>query len=120
MPKHHHDGDLSLSPAPKRPLADEPEYVLDRDGGPTRKQLAYLRGLAMRTGQTFAYPRTAAAASSEIRRLKALAPSTAVEREIERHDWTDEAAAREANCDVPIRPDELAGFGAACTWSHRS
>jgi hypothetical protein len=87
---------------------------------PTARQLAYLKALAQRTGQSFTWPTTRAAASSEIRRLKAAAPSSQLEREIERHDWAGEAAAREANCDVPIRPDELTGFGAQCTWRQRS
>ena len=38
---------------------------------PTAKQLAYLRALAERTGQTFATPRTSRDASAEIQRLKA-------------------------------------------------
>ena len=37
---------------------------------PTERQLTYLRSLAIRAGQTFATPRTAAAASIEIRRLR--------------------------------------------------
>ena len=59
---------------------------------PTARQLAYLKALAQRTGQSFTWPTTRAAASSEIRRLKAAAPTNQVEREIERPDWwpTDE------------------------------
>ena len=37
---------------------------------PTQRQLAYLRSLADRTGQTFAYPHTRGQASREIQRLK--------------------------------------------------
>ena len=33
---------------------------------PTRKQLAYLRSLANRSGTTFTYPRSSAQASAEI------------------------------------------------------
>jgi hypothetical protein len=40
---------------------------------PTAKQLAFLRALAQRTGETFASPRTRAEASSEIRRPAAQA-----------------------------------------------
>ena len=115
-----HHGDLGLSPTPERYPHDEFAYVPDYDDRPSRKQLSYLRALAMRTGQTFAYPRTAAAASREIQRLKVLAPSSKIEREVERHDWAAETAAREANCDVPIRPHELAGYGSSTTWSQRS
>jgi hypothetical protein len=38
---------------------------------PTEKQLALLRSLALRRGETFAYPLNRLAASSEIRRLLA-------------------------------------------------
>ena len=37
---------------------------------PTAKQLAHLRQLATRFGQSFAYPHTRAQASAEIRRLR--------------------------------------------------
>jgi hypothetical protein len=87
---------------------------------PTARQLSCLRALAQRSGQTFTWPGTRAAASREIRRLKQAAPSTRVERELERFDWAAEAAAREANCDVPIRPDELQGYGSSATWRRRS
>jgi hypothetical protein len=82
--------------------------------------MSYLKSLAHRTGQTFTWPATRSAASAEIRRLELLAPSSEVNREMERHDWPAEAAAREASCDVPIRPDELAGYGSSTTWSQRS
>ncbi len=38
---------------------------------PTKPQLAYLRSLADRTGQTFTYPHTFDDASAEIDRLRA-------------------------------------------------
>ena len=85
---------------------------------PTSRQLAYLRTLAQRTGRTLTWPTTRGAASREIRRLETLPPTSQVEREMERHDWAAEAAAREANCDVPIRPHELDGYGSNCQWSH--
>ena len=87
---------------------------------PTSRQLAYLRALAQRTGQTFTWPTTSGAASREIRRLEALPPVSQVDREMERHDWAAETEAREANCDVPIRPHELDGYGSSTTWSQRS
>jgi len=37
---------------------------------PTGRQLAYLRSLAIRAGQTFTYPQTRRQASREIHRLK--------------------------------------------------
>jgi hypothetical protein len=51
---------------------------------PTRRQLAYLRVLADRAGQTFSYPRTQAHASREIQRLKNTPASAPLERAIER------------------------------------
>jgi hypothetical protein len=87
---------------------------------PTARQLSYLRALAERAGQTFTWPRTRAEATREIRRLKAATPSSRIERDLERLDWTAEAAAREANCDVPIRSDELQGYGSSATWRRRS
>ena len=53
---------------------------------PTPKQLAYLRALANRTGQTFTYPRTPAAASRQIQRLMNARPSTGLERALETDD----------------------------------
>lgn len=86
---------------------------------PTARQLNYLRALAQRAGQTFTWPRTRVQASREIRRLKAVTPSSAIERELERVDWPADVGAREANCDVPIRPAELQGYGSAATWRRR-
>jgi hypothetical protein len=87
---------------------------------PSARQLAYLRALAQRTGQTFTWPATRAQASREIRRLRSAVPSSRVERAIEEQDWAGEAAARECNCDVPIRPEELQGYGSSATWRRRS
>ena len=87
---------------------------------PSQKQLTYLKALANRTGQTFTYPKTSAQASSEIQRLKSARPSSRTELAIERFDLAAENAAREANCDVTIRPDEIAGWGSSATWSQRS
>ena len=53
---------------------------------PTAKQLAFLRALAQRTGETFSYPRTRAQASSETRRLQQRKPSTRLERFLDRRD----------------------------------
>src|SRR5436305_1601787 len=80
---------------------------------PTSRQLSYLRALAQRADQTFTWPSTQREASREIRRLKAATPSSPGEREFERLDWSAEATAREANCDVPIRSDELQGYGSS-------
>jgi hypothetical protein len=84
---------------------------------PSARQLAYLRSLANRAGQTFAYPQTSAQASAEIRRLKAQEPSTQVERAIERLD--DRAARESAEDAVAVRSFEIVGYGSNATWSQR-
>ena len=53
---------------------------------PTSKQLAYLRSLAQRTGETFTYPHTKAQASAEIRRLRSRETSSPQERRREQRD----------------------------------
>jgi hypothetical protein len=88
---------------------------------PSARQLSYLRALAHRTGQSFAYPKTQRQASEEIRRLKAVRPSSRIEPYLEKFDLASEQAARAANCDAPVCIDsEVAGFGATATWSGRS
>jgi hypothetical protein len=85
------------------------------DAPPTPKQLSYLRSLAQRAGQTFVVPRTRAQASNEIRRLKAIRSSGFTFAELE-----TENAARVAHHDAAlVRPDEVAGYGADCSWSYR-
>lgn len=59
---------------------------------PTARQLAYLRALAQRTGQTFAYPTTMADASAEINRLKQAQLSSRNERYVERKLIADQIA----------------------------
>jgi hypothetical protein len=86
---------------------------------PTQRQLAYLRSLADRTGQTFAYPHSRGQASREIQRLKRARSSTRAERSIERKDIAD-AIARGPEDAAAVRPDEVAGFGSTATWSKRS
>ena len=79
---------------------------------PTAKQLAYLRALAQRTGETFATPRTAAQASEEISRLRGRQPSNRTERAVERRDVQERP--REA---TRIRRDEFRGYGANAHWA---
>jgi hypothetical protein len=86
---------------------------------PTPKQLAYLRALAQRSGQTFASPRTSREASAEIRRLKATPAESRVERRIERHEIADAIAAGPQDSARVIR-SEVTGFGSSATWSRRS
>jgi hypothetical protein len=86
------------------------------DDRPTAKQLGYLRTLADRTGQTFAYPRTCAQASAEIRRLKVAAPSTRLERELERREIADAIARGPENAAAVDLDRDVAGYGSTATW----
>lgn len=85
---------------------------------PTARQLAYLKALAERTGQTFAYPHTSAQASAQIARLKRTAPSTRTERALEQLD--DRVARELAQDPSAIHGFEIAGYGSSATWSQRS
>ncbi len=84
---------------------------------PTPKQLAYLRALAQRTGQTFAIPRTTREASAEIRRLKAAPAESQLERRIE-HDEIADAIGTGSQDSVRVTRDEVTGYGSNCRWSH--
>jgi hypothetical protein len=84
---------------------------------PTRRQLAYLRVLADRAGQTFTYPITREDASRQINRLKRVEPSTRTERRVERKLIAD-AIATGPTDSTRVRDDELAGYGSSATWAH--
>ena len=86
---------------------------------PTLKQLAYLRALAERTGQTFATPRTSRDASAEIRRLKGTPAEGRLERRIERDEIAD-AIGTGAEDGVRVARSEVTGYGSSATWSKRS
>ena len=86
---------------------------------PTLKQLAYLRALAERTGQTFATPRTCRDASAEIRRLKAAPMGSQLERKIERNAIAD-AISTGAQDSVRVTRREVTGYGSSATWRQRS
>jgi hypothetical protein len=100
---------------------DQTEYVpAFEEPRPTPKQLNYLRSLAQRTGQTFAYPRTAGQASREIRRLKNTPASSRTRVRIERKQIADQIAAGPANNSTAVRVDEITGHGSTATWAqHR-
>jgi hypothetical protein len=85
---------------------------------PSRRQLKYLRTLAIRTGQTFTPPTSMYDASQQVDRLKRTPASTRLEIELERRDIAPENAARERNCDVLVTRRELTGYGSDCRWSH--
>ena len=62
---------------------------------PTARQLAYLKALAPRTGQTFTYPKTIADARAKISSRKTAPPSSRAERHIERKFIADQIHAGE-------------------------
>lgn len=84
------------------------------------RQLHYLRGMANRTGQTFTNPQTSSEASAEIERLRNTPRLSRfdrlLERDLESFGWDAEQAARERNCDVPISPEEVEGYGSTAAW----
>jgi hypothetical protein len=83
---------------------------------PSARQLSYLKALAERTGQTFQWPSSSAAASREIQRLKRTQPSTKLERALERFgDTPTIEAAQDA---ASIQGFEVVGYGSKCRWSH--
>lgn len=85
---------------------------------PTSKQLKYLRHLAMQSGQSFAYPRTRAEASAEIKRLKGSGRMSAADRRREAHELSHKVAGRGGDA-AAVRSSELAGYGSSATWSQR-
>ena len=84
----------------------------------TRKQLAYLRVLAQRTGETFAYPTTASQASDEINRLLNRSPSTRIEQHLDRREIQAMMAERPDNA-TRIREDETIGHGSSAAWTDK-
>jgi hypothetical protein len=83
---------------------------------PTRRQLAYLKVLADRAGQTFTYPITHEEASLQINRLKRTEPSTRTERRVERKLIAD-AITTGPHDSTRVRDDELVGYGSSATWA---
>jgi hypothetical protein len=83
---------------------------------PTPKQLRYLRDLAMRTGQSFAYPGTSAEASREIERLKETSLTPAADRRRELHDVSRDLDEHRGDA-ARVRKDELTGYGSTARWS---
>jgi hypothetical protein len=83
---------------------------------PTRRQLAYLKSLADRTGQTFTYPQTGRQARAEINRLTHTKPSSRTERSVERKLIADQIAAGPIDA-ARVRDDEIHGHGSTATWT---
>ena len=83
---------------------------------PTRKQLAYLRSLANRSGTTFTYPRTSSQASAEIKRLQGLAQSSQADRTREQRAVQRDLAERPQDASQ-VRRDEVRGYGSNARWA---
>ena len=79
--------------------------------------MRYLKTLADRRGQTFTYPKTAAEASREIRRLKTTTPSTRTERYLERKAIADQIATGPVHDGTRVLEHEISGHGSSATWT---
>ncbi|MHB8659786.1 MAG: hypothetical protein ACYC91_17925 [Solirubrobacteraceae bacterium] len=99
------------------PTTPDPEASMTHKP-PSSKQLKFLKALADRTGQTFEWPTSSAAASREIQRLKNTRPSTGLERAIERSG--DTKAIEAAQDATEIHGFEIVGYGSSCSWSERA
>jgi hypothetical protein len=82
---------------------------------PSSMQLSYLRDLAMRTGQSFAYPQTFGEASTAIRRLERAKPTSRAERRRERSQVRRDMAERRGDA-ARVRPGETRGWGSSASW----
>ena len=85
---------------------------------PTPKQLAYLKGLAAKTGTTFAYPQTSAQASAEIKRLQQQPRSGAGDARRERRAVQHDLQTRPDDA-TAIRARDTRGYGSSARWAHR-
>jgi hypothetical protein len=82
---------------------------------PTSKQLRYLRALAERCGESFAYPTTAAEASAEIDRMKGRSRSSRADRRRDVAGVRDAMAERGGDA-AAVRSAEISGYGSSATW----
>jgi hypothetical protein len=73
----------------------------------------------MRTGQSFAYPRTFAAADAEIKRLLGEKRMSAADRRRETRAASADMVNRRGDASA-VRDDELAGYGSSAGWRRRS
>ncbi len=81
---------------------------------PTPGQLDYLKDLAIKTGKSFAWPKTFGQASAEIKRLLAVSPTSAADRRREDRQVSEDLAVRSGDA-AAIRPEEIGGYGAHAT-----
>lgn len=82
---------------------------------PSAKQMRFLRSLAERCGESFAYPATAAQASAEIDRLKARRRTSRADRRREVTEVRQAMASRGGDA-TAVRPTEIGGYGSSATW----
>lgn len=73
----------------------------------------------MRTGRSFAYPQTFAAADAEIKRLRGEKRTNAAERRRETRAVRDDMATRRGDASA-VRLGELGGFGSSAHWRSRA
>ena len=83
---------------------------------PTRRQLAYLRDLALRTGQTFTPPTSREQASREIARLRQLSSESSEQLYHERHTLAGELHAGEG-AHAAVQQQEIRGYGSTARWN---
>ena len=81
---------------------------------PSPKQLAYLRTLAERCGESFTLPTTSQEASKEIERLKGRRPTSRSDRRRERREV--ERAMSDRGPASAVREDEITGYGSSARW----
>jgi hypothetical protein len=81
---------------------------------PTPGQIKYLKDLAMRTGESFAWPKTFGQGHVEINRLLTLSPSSRADRRLETEQLRGDFATGQGDA-AAIRPDEIGGYGASAT-----
>jgi hypothetical protein len=86
---------------------------------PSSKQLRYLRSLAERCGESFAYPATSAEASAEIDRLKGRRRTAGADRRREVAQ-VRQAMARGVGDAAAVREAEIRGYGSSCRWLHQA
>jgi hypothetical protein len=81
---------------------------------PSQKQLRYVKGLCLATGESVTYPKTRTEASAEIRRLLARKRLTPPER---RREAVEIGAPEERSGDAAaVRPEEISGYGSSARW----
>jgi len=81
---------------------------------PSPKQLAYLRTLAERCGESFTLPTTSREASKEIERLKGRRATSRSDRRRERRQ-VDRDMSERASASA-VREGEITGYGSSACW----